>query len=167
MIKAKSIQNINRIREFLFYDPETGEIKWLQNRKGHTRKGMKAGAAHGRGYITIAFDGIEYLAHRLAWALHHGELATDVQVDHINGNRADNRLSNLRIATHAENCRNSKPRKHNKSGIKGVRRMGSKWAARIRVNSKEIWLGSHKTPEEAKAAYDEAASRYHGEFSKV
>lgn len=166
MIKAKPIKNIPKIKEFLEYDPNTGNFTWRQNRKGHVRAGMRAGCRHGKGYVTIAFDGVEYLAHRLAWAMSHGSLDVDIQIDHLNGDRADNRLENLRAATHAENCRNSKVRKHSKSGIKGVRMRGTKWHVRIRFDGNAIWVGSYETPEAALQAYDAAAIKYFGEFAE-
>ena len=166
MIKAKPIHDLNKIRELVEYDPNTGIIKWKVNRKGHAKAGMVAGAQHNRGYIILAVDNVAYLAHRLAWAMHYGSISENMQIDHVNGDRSDNRICNLRLATHEENCRNSKPRKHNKSGIKGVKRRGNKWYARIKVNNKEIWLGSHDTPEEAKQAHDTAAVRYFGEYAE-
>lgn len=90
-------------------------------------------------------------------------------VDHINGDTLDVRRENLRLCTHAENMRNSKVRKHNKLGIKGVyydERKG-KYRAAIRVNNKKTWLGLHDTAEKAKAAYDEAAKRLHGAFARA
>jgi hypothetical protein len=166
MIKAKPIHDINKIKELVEYYPDTGIIKWRVNRKGPAKAGMVAGAKHGRGYIILAVDNVSYLAHRLAWAIHYGSISEDMQIDHINGDRSDNRICNLRIATHAENCRNSRARKHNKSGIKGVRKMRSKWSSRLRINGKEIWLGSYNTPEEAKQAHDTAAVELFGEFAE-
>lgn len=165
MITARAIQKIDRLLTFLSYNPESGEFIWVKKRKGHTLAGAKAGTKHSKGYITIRFDGVDYLAHRLAWAIVNGDLSETSQIDHINGNRSDNRISNLRLASHYQNRWNSKPRASSKSGIKGVRNRRGKWEARIRIGGKEIWLGSHDTPEKAKAAYDEAANRYYGEFS--
>jgi hypothetical protein len=87
------------------------------------------------------------------------------QIDHINGDRTDNRLENLREATNSENQYNSKTRKDNKLGIKGIScyREG-KYRAYTRDNGKKIHIGCFDTLEEAKAAYDKAASTIHGEF---
>jgi hypothetical protein len=166
MIKAKEIHDIEKIKALLAYNPDTGFFVWRVNRKGSAKAGMKAGWRHGAGYVAIRVDANEYLAHRLAWVLHHGSLSVDDQIDHINGDRSDNRICNLRIASHFENCWNSKARSHSKSGIKGVRKCGAKWHVRIRHNHKTYWLGSYETPEEAKQAYDNAAIKYFGEFAE-
>lgn len=155
------------LSELLRYEPDTGKIFWIVSRKGHARAGMEAGSRHGKGYIEIGIDGHSYLAHRIAWCFVYGDPGSDAQIDHINGVRNDNRIVNLRVATHAENTQNSKPRTHSKSGIKGVRLMRGRWCARIKVNKTEIWLGSFGTIEEAKAAYNEAASKHFGEFARA
>lgn len=85
-------------------------------------------------------------------------------VDHINGNALDNRRSNLRICTNAQNQCNSRAR--NKTGFKGVHHRGNKYYAQITVNRKCITLGVYVTPEEAHAAYCKAALEYHGEFAR-
>jgi len=92
-----------------------------------------------------------------------------MMVDHINGNTLDNRRSNLRVCTHAENMRNRKIHKNNKSGFKGVYldRITGKWKAQIRNNRKRFYLGSYETPEEASKAYLDAAERLHGEFFRA
>jgi hypothetical protein len=172
MIIAKPIENLSRLKEFLSYDPDTGIFTWLVSRKGHVRAGMKAGAKHSCGYVAIRFDGVDYLAHRLAWAFTNGDPGPEMQIDHINADRMDNRISNLRIATHAENCQNSSARSRNKHGMKGVRPArwsetgNKKWSARIGVNKTHIHLGTFDTAEEAQAAYMAASAKYHGEFSR-
>jgi len=166
MIKAKSIVGIAQTREIISYDPETGLFTWKKNLKGPAKQGMVAGAAHREGYITIGLNGQSYLAHRLAWAFVYGDPGEDMQIDHINGDRSDNRICNLRIANHAENCRNSKVRKHSKTGIKGVKKRGNKWHVRIRIGGEDKWLGSYYTPEEASAAYKKAADELFGSFAK-
>lgn len=90
-------------------------------------------------------------------------------VDHINGNGLDNQRNNLRLATHAENMRNSHLPINNTSGYKGVswRKIDRKWGVHIGVNNKVICLGGFDDLEEAARVYDEAAKKYHGEFAKL
>lgn len=93
-----------------------------------------------------------------------------VRVDHRNGNPCDNRLENIRLATHAENMHNRGPSQNNKCGYKGVCQHGNvnrkkRWFARIRVNGDIYFLGYFGTPEEAARAYDAAAVNLHGEFA--
>lgn len=86
-------------------------------------------------------------------------------VDHINHNRLDNRKCNLRICTIQENGLNKKVSPNNKLGVKGVRKLGNKYQARISFNGKRIFIGSFDTLEEAQAAYNQKANELHGEFS--
>ncbi len=90
-------------------------------------------------------------------------------VDHIEtGNTLDNRRSNLRIATRSQNNCNSRKRRNNSSGYKGVsfHKQSGKWIALIGMDGKDIFLGSYSTPEEAYAVYCEATKKYHGEFAR-
>lgn len=87
-------------------------------------------------------------------------------VDHIDNNPLNNRRSNLRLATIAENVRNSKLRSNSTSGYKGVSKVGNRWRAYIVVNKKQINLGLYATAEEASLVYREAALKYHGEFAR-
>jgi hypothetical protein len=105
-----------------------------------------------------------FLLHRFLVGLGKGDKRC---VDHINGNKLDNRRENLRICSHAENMRNRKINKNNTSGFKGVRRnhRGEKWCARIKVDGVMVGLGSYDTREAAHEAYKAAALKYHGEFA--
>ena len=92
-----------------------------------------------------------------------------MQIDHRNRDGLDNRKTNLRVCTHAENMQNRSLAKNNKSGFKGVylEKHAKKWRARIGVNKKEISLGSFDTPTEASMAYIIASIKYHGDFARA
>lgn len=88
-------------------------------------------------------------------------------IDHRNGNGLDNRRSNLRQATCAQNMQNRRPKLSSKSGLKGVHRDKYRWRALIRVNGRQIYLGAFRAPEEAARAYDRAALDHYGEFART
>lgn len=149
-----------QLKELLHYDPETGIFTRLRG-KG---KGTIAGTLH-HGYIEIRAGGPIYGAHRLAWLYVHGELPEN-EIDHRDGNRSNNRISNLREATRQDNNINRKRPKHNASGIKGVfleKRYGT-WTAQITHNGNQMNLGSFKTKEEAAAVLTAKRIELHGEF---
>ena len=125
------------LKERLRYDPETGDFFWIKPTGARTA-GAKAGSQHCKGYWSIGFRGKLYLAHRLAWYMTFSEWP--VQIDHINHDRLDNRLCNLRSVEHVDNGRNQKIPSNNTSGICGVcwdRRRG-KWVAGIKVDGRMI-----------------------------
>lgn len=91
----------------------------------------------------------------------------DMEIDHINGDKLDNRRENLRICTHSENVLNQPIHKNSKTGKKGVFKHQGKFVAAIRINNKKIYIGIYSTVDEASKAYDEAAKKYHGEFARL
>jgi len=152
-----------RLRELLDYNPETGVFRWRAPRRGVMRKSAGvAGVLFSKGYRYIGIEGRKYYAHRLAWFYAHGRWPA-CQIDHINGLRDDNRIANLREATSRDNNRNSKPKV---LGRKGIRLMGRKWAARIKVDGRGVHLGMFATAEAAHAAYRKAAAEYFGKFAR-
>jgi hypothetical protein len=157
---------VDDLRSLLEYDPCTGLFSWKLKKRGHVNPGDKAGYSCGRGYVYIKIGQKRYSAHRLAWFYVHGVWPSD-EIDHINGNRSDNRIKNLREANHAQNTQNSKTRAHNTSGMKGVGLHKGKWRALIRVEGKSKHLGYFATPGDAHAAYCSAATELHGEFARL
>lgn len=149
----------------LFYEADSGHFYWKVARRPDL-KGVKAGYAESKGYIVIEVDGRAYKSHRLVWLYIYGTFPAD-QLDHINGDRSDNRLSNLRPASNLENCRSKSVYKNSRSGIKGVHLRYGKWVARIRVEGRLKHLGCYNSLEEATAAYDQAAHRFFGEFART
>ena len=157
-----------RLKEALDYDPETGIFtrRHVKIKNGmSTLSGRKAGYINPIGYVVFSVDGVNYLAHRLAWMYVTGEWPPQ-HTDHINGIRHDNRWCNLRVATPTQNYANAPRKSSNTSGFKGVSLHGKKWRARIRWNGKYLSIGSFDTKEEAQMAYAEAAQRYYGEFAR-
>lgn len=169
------------LKSILHYNPATGVFTWRKRPREHfatariynswnmKHAGKIAGGLTAKSkYWGLRINSKLYLAHRLAWRYVTG-VWPEHELDHINCNRTDNRMANLREATHSENVKNTPMRKTNTSGYKGVtwHKHTGKWAAQIKVNSKHIHLGIFDTPEEAHAAYCEAAKKYHGLFAKI
>lgn len=157
-----------RAREHLVYDPSTG----IATRKIAASNRVKVGdvidSPDRHGYLRVAIDGQRYRLHRVIWLMAYGAWPTR-QIDHINGRRTDNRLSNLREASREENSRNSKVQSNNASGKKGVsfHKASGKWQARICADGKRHSLGVFESREDAAAAYDRAAVSFHGAFART
>ena len=165
------------IRENLRYDPETGHLWWTKpsGMGGRQRSLDKPVGSYRKGYLIFGIpksvsgsSSIKYpLIHRIAWFLYYG-VWPDELLDHINGVRADNRIENLRPASHRENSRNRKPYKSFSSRHKGVhwRKCDSRWISQIKYSKgKQKHLGSYTSEEEAARAYDKAARELFGEYA--
>lgn len=152
------------LREALSYDAETGAFKWRVG-KGNVVAGTIAGSVRrSTGYHEIRINGHRYHSHRLAWLYVHGKWPR-AMVDHIDGNKTNNRIANLREATRSQNMAAAAAPKDAVVGVKGVRRKGKRYAAQIGKDGKSYWLGTFDTIEEAAAAYDNAAKRLYGEYA--
>lgn len=157
--------DIKKIRSLYHYDPETGHLTRRKGRSGHFA-GSRAGFDNGGGYRAIRANGKAYLEHRLIWALVYGSLP-DGQIDHINLDKSDNRIANLRLADSSQQQANTAPLSK-KNGIpKGVRPCGSKWQARIGIGGKTKHLGVFHTKESASDAYAAALKNEFGEFARA
>ena len=106
--------------------------------------GKVAGCLFANGYLYTSVDGRQYLNHQIVWLWHHGFIP-ECQIDHIDRNKLNNRIENLREATQTCNTRNTGSPCTNTSGVKGVGKSGNKWCSQIVVAGKQIWLGSHST----------------------
>lgn len=149
-----------RLKELLSYCPETGEFTNIKSGKGRKPVGAIVGCAHKHGYVTSMVDGKNYLHHRLAWLYVHGYLPP-ADIDHRDGNRANNILLNLREATRSENCQNAATRSDNTSGQTGVWPVGKRWRAKVCVDGCEHHAGYFDTKELAQAAYLSAKTEMH------
>jgi hypothetical protein len=115
-----------------------------------------------KGYIVGVVDGKMYRVHHLIWFYHHGEFVCEL--DHINRDRSDNRIENLRPCNHSQNLGNSRPRVHKYKGVTFCKQTG-KWRAQIMTNGTTRPLGRYMTIGEAALAYNEAAKEFFGEFA--
>jgi len=162
------------LRQLLDYDPLTGLLTWRPrpieffNNKAswaswnsHYAGKPAFTADDGAGYRSGTILRMKCRAHRVAFAMHYGRWPNG-HIDHINGDRADNRISNLREVDHLENRRNCRPSKANSSGVTGVCwwPRDNKWNAQIMVNYRKINLGYFDTIEQAAAARKEAERKY-------
>lgn len=159
----KTQVSVETIERYIEYLPESG----LFRRKLFVRPGkdLVRGRVDHRGYLRVCTAGHEYLAHRLAWFLHHREWPAE-EVDHINGNRQDNRICNLRESSHTQNNHNQPMRRNNKSGVKGVHRSrGGKWHVQVCLNYKIHHGGLYERLEDAEVAARQLRDQLHGEFA--
>lgn len=154
-----------RLLEVMTFDVDTGLFIWQTAGRGRNI-GDIAGCLSQQGYRLIGIDGQIYHAHRLVWLLAYGEWPSR-DIDHRDRDRDNNRLSNLRLATTAENQWNTVPPKNNTSGHKGVFCLRGKWMVLIQKNRKRQYVGLFKSFEAACAAYDNAAKDLHGPFARL
>jgi len=158
----KRLPPIEELRRLFDYDPETGVVTRKVTVGRRAKKGDVVGNKDALGYLHVEFNGKKLKLHRVCYALYHGRDPYPMQCDHINHDRADNRICNLRLVTHQENARNQKKRKTNTSGHCGVhfKKERQKWQARICTNKKERHLGYFTNKAEAIAARKAAEIKY-------
>ncbi len=153
-----------RLLELFEYNPDVGSFKRLKNMGRNAKKDMIIfGTNNSKNYLLIRVDGYKITSHKLAWIISNGEIPKGLQIDHINRNRSDNRLCNLRAITQMENCHNQTLRSTNVSGYTGVfwHNQSKKWRSKITINYKHIHLGGFDTKEEAYQAYLDAKKIHH------
>ena len=173
----RELPPIKRLHECFELDADTGTLVWkarpvhhftaARYQKAHATKyaGKEVGNISSQGYRVIRFtwDGksSEWLQHRIVWAMHYGQWPTKT-IDHIDGNRANNAITNLREATDQENARNRTVSKNSKSGYLGVNWCSKRnlWRARIKVKGISIHLGHHPNIEDAIAARQAGEIKY-------
>lgn len=172
---AKPLPSQEFLRECLSYDPETGIVRWRARPVHHFKNeviarrfnsrcaGRVAGStAKGSAYLRVNMERRLWRIHRLIWRLVTGE---DVPyVDHKDTNPLNNRWNNLRSATFAQNTQNRSATK-NRATPKGIRLHFGNWQVRVGANGRQHHIGTFATIDEARAAYKEAAKRFHGEFA--
>jgi hypothetical protein len=159
---ATKILTQETLKELLHYDPATGVFTNKVTRNPRAKIGDLAGYVNPLGYVVIQVSGQKHHAHRLAWLYVHGVWPTN-QIDHINRNRSDNRISNLRDVTASENRHNCVDSGRNTTGVRNVvwHKRNQKWQAQIMVNNKYKYLGLFADLELAKQAAENAVKLLH------
>lgn len=167
--------DVNYLRERILYFPDTGEIFWKPKEdrliKWNNRYAGKRAfnSIDKNGYLRGTFGKSVYLAHRIAWTYVHGKIPQDLEIDHVNMIRNDNRIINLRLANKSENQRNTRVSSNNKCGLKGVcwDKNAKKWKAQIFIDGRKIYLGLFSEKNDAYRAYCIEAEKVHLEFCRT
>ncbi len=146
------------------YDANTGLLTYLKDIK-HNRVGDIAGYKHKSGYLIVKVNTVSLKVHRIAWFLHYG-YGAEGMIDHIDGDRCNNQISNLRVVSFKDNSKNRGNNKNNSTGAKGVVKRGSKFYARIGFNGIKIFIGSFSSLEDAAQAYKDKASELYGDMNR-
>lgn len=165
-----------RLRELLDYDPITGCFWWREQEATNSSANgprnrwaeQEAGATTVQGYRIVSVDNERFRACRLAWLYMTGEWPTN-DIDHRNGNQADDRWENLRSATKAQNMQNAKMRADNKSGARGVswNKRKQKWHVRVNADGMMYHCGYFDDFDKAVAVRDAKAIQLHGAFVRL
>jgi len=180
-VKALPLPSLEYVREALAYDPETGVFLWQERPASHFQHAMThrlwnakwagkiAGNVKPHGYRMILLAHRPYLAHRLAWLLIYREtIMHPAEIDHVDGDADNNRISNLRLASAADNSANTKTRE-NSTGVKGVSLLSEgrrRFKAHITRHYEQHYLGVFATLEEAAEARRKAEQELHGSFAR-
>jgi len=150
------------------YDVDAGVLRWAVSR-GKMRPGDRIGALDREGYRRVRIDNKQYLEHRLVWLWHHGEFPRIL--DHIDRNRDNNRIENLRLCNESQNAANAGKQSHNTSGYRGVyyERERDKWTVEIRVvvdgHRTRYRVGRYDTPDEAAIHYNLHLRRHFNDYA--
>jgi hypothetical protein len=163
--KVKTNPCVKELAERFFH--VDGVLFW-KSKWGRMSAGKKAGKIHlSTGYVVVRLKGKELLGHRVIWALENNEWPPTA-LDHISGDRTDNRIENLRLCDSIQNGQNRAVNKSSKTGFKGVRQCikNSKFHSLIKVNGKQIYLGTFDDAISAAIAYNKACAKFYGDFAR-
>ena len=168
---AKSYKDLTSeyVKSIISYDPETGNFTWKYRedatKSWNTQFAWTRCGSPSNGYILIRINGKGYRAHRLVWLITHGYWP-EMEIDHVNGDKKDNRLTNLRLADRVQQGHNRKS--SGKSGLLGVHwcKNAKKWISFTRLNSKKKYLGSFDCPAAASFAYQIATHKKVGDYTR-
>lgn len=175
MTGSQSRQRLERLtaehlREILHYDDLTGDWTWLKTMGCRAKAGAAAGFRHHHGYRMIGVYGEGYTASRLAWLYMRGEWPPkDIEIDHKDMDRTNDRWDNLRLATKAQQAANRRMHPFNTSGRKGVsfHKLTGKWQAAMTVHGRHLHLGLYGSVAEAAEVYADAFRKRFGEYARL
>ena len=148
MTHSKSLPSVERVQELLHYDPDSGAFTWKRRRGGKAKAGSPAGGYDSSGYLVIEIDRVACKAHRLAWLLSYAEDPGSLLIDHINRDRADNRIRNLRLVDSSGNNLNTVRWKGGVSRQRSGRWQARLWCPKVK---RLVALGTYDTKAEAQA----------------
>lgn len=163
-VRASEPVPVNILRSLFRIDYETGAL--VRNISTYrARNGARAGHILNNGYLAVSVIGTRALVHRVVWAIHFGEWPSG-DIDHIDNDKTNNRISNLRIATRSENGMNTRLRRDNSTGVKSVvyNKRNMNYRARLVKEHKAIEVGSFATIQDAEKAVKLARKKIHGDF---
>ena len=168
MAARKPLPSLDFLNELFVLDAKNGVLIRRITRAPNAQKGDVVGSKDSKGYLHVNICGRFYRVHRIVFFMHYG-YEPEIHIDHVDGDRLNNRPENLRPATDQQNAGNMGPPRHNTSGYKGVYRhsRGRKWCAQLKRSGDTVYLGWFDTPEEAYAAYTAAARQHFGEHART
>lgn len=161
------MHDIQVLKEYLRYEPESGAFYWVKRSSDKTKVGQRAGRPRSvGGYWQVTVLGKTYYAHRLAWAFVH-DAWPDAQIDHRNGLKGDNRIANLRVASSTLNLANIGAKRDNTSGCKNVHWCNTKqrWVAKVKFSGKTRHVGTYSDFDAAVQAVMQVRAELFGEFA--
>lgn len=151
-----------KLKELFIYDPVSGLVVRKKTTSSNAKAGSVVGSINSNGYLLTKVCGKSLAIHRIVWIYVHG-ITPQNEIDHVNGDKTDNRIENLRICSKTENQQNQKLHSDNTSGYHGVswRKDIGKWRAQIQVAGKKLMLGCFDNLPEAIEAHTKAKEKYH------
>ncbi len=160
-MKKTDAISAKRVRELFDYEPHSGHLLWRKPTNKRFRPGSIVGSPTKNGYLRTSVDDVDCYVHRLIW-LHQTGAWPKADVDHVNGDRRDNRWENLRAATRAQNQENqAKAKAHNQTGLLGAHKHRKRFASEIKIEGVRVRLGLFDTAEAAHQAYLAAKAKGH------
>lgn len=156
-----------KLNKVLNYCPNTGVLSWCKTVSNSAREGQEAGSNHNKGYRFIRYQGKFYFTHKVAWLLFYKDWPSG-EIDHINGDKKDNRINNLRVVTRQQQMTNTPSKKNSSSRFKGVtwHKVNKKWRVQIAIKGVKYHLGMFDDEREAALMYNYAAMEAWGKHAR-